>query len=332
MRPVATYVFVDLECSSLPSEDNNRTKITELSLVAVKRDHVLGTRPGATPRVQHKLTLCINPRKFIQPSATEVTGLCNELLEHEPAFDMQVFNTINTFLNLLTKPVCLISQNGHNFDFPILKNHFVKLQAKLSKDILCADSLHAFYDIEHSNKPPARNTKQKSIINERNSLENKPNILSFTNSELPQISCEAKEDLHTAPLLETVFNDEPDFCGNLKDMQAVNEVTPKQARKRTADKQAAIEKAESKHGSKSKVRRKLFWGDNKKPTESYKLKDVYMRVLNRQAANTHRAENDSILMSEVAVALGKDFIDWVDNNNCLFSDIKPMTIGVPLGE
>lgn len=297
MSAVATYVFVDLETTGLPQEESNKTKITEISLVAVKRDHVLDTRPGAAPRVQHKLTLCLNPRKMIHPDSTKVTGLCNDLLEHEPDFNTNVFNMINTFLNVLSKPVCLIAQNGNGFDFPILKNHVEKLNASFSDDLLCADCYHGFYD-----------------------------ILSKTSISTCDYKVETEENGHTNETSKSdVDGNELYALENTLHMRSKNEITPIQV-KRNVD--VTPMKCDSRI---SKARRRLPWSKGEKPKVSYKLKNIYERLLNRPALEAHRAENDCILALECSVALGHEFVKWVDENHYPFAKVKPMTIGVPLG-
>lgn len=296
MARIATYVFLDLETTGIPCEENNRTKITELSMVAVKRNHVLDTRPGALPRVQHKLTLCFNPWRLIQPSCTEVTGLSNDLLEHEMDFNMDAYTMINTFLNALAKPVCLIAQNGLHFDYPILKNHLEKLQVSFSGDLLCADCYHAFYDIMEAQK--------KACLN------------------LPVIQDSKEVDTSTG-------TDEVDLftATNTLAMKVANETTPKEHIKP----QNSTPRKDNNNRI-SKAKRRFPWSSGAKPIEKYKLKDIYERLLNRPAIEAHRAENDCILALECSVALSKEFVDWVDVNSVLFSEIKPMTIGVRLGD
>ncbi|XP_026494463.2 uncharacterized protein LOC113399532 [Vanessa tameamea] len=288
---IATYVFLDLETTGLPGQENNKTKITELSLVAVKREHVLETRVGATPRVQHKLTLCFNPGRMVAPSCSEVTGLCNELLEYESTFNIDTFTLINTFLKTLTKPVCLIAQNGYRFDFPILKNHLVKLGVSLSDDILCADCYHSFYDI----------LEKKKYVNDAAAKSNQCNTSISLN--------ECDDETH-------VLNVDTNY------FQSENEKTPKRPVVNT--------KKICRPSPISKVRRRFPWSDGEKPEQKYKLKDVYERLLNRKAEDAHRAENDCLFALAGFVALSREMVQWFDDNHCLFSEVKPMTIGVPL--
>lgn len=309
MARIATYVFIDLETTGLPAEELNKTKITELSMIAVKRDHLLDTRPGSVPRVQHKITLCFNPRRLISAEGTKVTELSNDLLENEPVFDLNVFNMIHTFLNVLSKPVCLVAQNGLGFDYPILKNQLEKLQVSFDDHLLCADCYHAFYDIlENKNKQAIANIETK--LTEDNVLQ-----LFFTN-DVNSLTNGANNE---SPSTSKTAVDEADFYTSNLAMQAVNETTPKQNKVLQTVKHC------------SKVRRRMPWAKGPKPKESYKLKNIYERVLNRPAEDAHRAENDCMFALEVSASLSQQFVQWVDQNYVKFSDIVPMTIGVPLG-
>lgn len=152
MSRVATFVFMDLEATGFPEQENNQTRITELSMVAVKREHLLTATKGTTPRIQHKLTICLNPRtRLVGAEAATITGLTNELLKTEPTFDDNVFNLISCFFKVLTKPICLIAHDGLSADFPILKNHLEQLNKSFA-DISCADSFHGFYYVLETRK------------------------------------------------------------------------------------------------------------------------------------------------------------------------------------
>lgn len=234
MAAIETYVFVDLETTGLPEYENNMTRITEMCLLAVKRRHVVDASQE-TPRVQHKLKLCFNPGWQISERASELSGLTNNLLENEPAFKMATFTLINTFLERLTKPICLIAHNGHNFDFPILKNHLLRLGVSLSEDLRYADSMYGFYDID------------------------------------------------------------------MKDV-----------------------KTESSEGSVSRFSQPFF--NKGKPSVSYALGNVYERSFNSPAENTHTAEGDCFVLLKCFVRHAQQMIQWVDENNSLFSDIVAMPV------
>ncbi|XP_072945827.1 three-prime repair exonuclease 1 [Epargyreus clarus] len=308
MAPIATYVFLDLETTGLPVEECNKTRITELSLIAVKRSHILDSNKGGSPRVQQKLTLCFNPGKLIYPQCTEITGLCNDLLEFESPFNKEAFNTINGFLNLLSKPVCLVAQNGLKFDFPILRNHINSLGVSFADDLLCADCLHAFFDV----------LKQKSVV------------VTPSDGYIDNMTSEEDSGVDEVDLY---------FLSNTLHMQEINERTPKKSgfSNNVLETPRKAQVPRNVRGGYSKVRRRVFWDETSqvsrpKPKESYKLKHIYERIFNRPCIEAHRAENDCTIALQCSVALAKEFVLWVDQNHCLFSEVKPMTIGVPLGQ
>lgn len=74
---IKTFVFLDIETTGLPSQEHNKTKLTELSMIAVQADHI---RLGVFPRVQNKLTFCFNPRKMVSLGAEELTGILKKIL------------------------------------------------------------------------------------------------------------------------------------------------------------------------------------------------------------------------------------------------------------
>lgn len=68
---IKTFIFVDIETTGLPTEEHNKSKITELSMIAVQAQHI---SLGVFPRVQNKLSLCFNPRKMVSLEAERLTG------------------------------------------------------------------------------------------------------------------------------------------------------------------------------------------------------------------------------------------------------------------
>uniref|UniRef100_A0A2A4K8M0 Exonuclease domain-containing protein n=1 Tax=Heliothis virescens TaxID=7102 RepID=A0A2A4K8M0_HELVI len=336
MARIATYVFIDLETTGLPKFEYNKTRITELSMVVVSRRHVLDTTPGAAPRVLDKLTMCFNPGRMIHPESTKTSGLCNDLLEHQTYFNIHVFNIINGFLQCHEKPVCLVAQNGHSFDFPILKNHFDKLGVSLSDDILCADTLHAFYDI-CKGKQPVNNVSNTNVTVVNNiSHDLKSGASSSVNKKIKQTSVKSEDESITIStecisngneiqleksIIDSFLEDEVDELSAQAKMQQQNEETPHQKPK-TAEQSNRY----------TRCKRKLYWGNDEKPTVPFKLQNVYERNLGRPAIEAHRAENDCIMTMEIAVAKAKQFVEWVDmeEHHCKFNDVVPMTVGVSL--
>lgn len=127
MHHINTYLFFDLEATGLPEFEFNRTKITEISMIACSKKHILETKRNEIPRVLHKLTLCVSPRKLIQPEATIITGLDNYMLEYERYFDVNAVRLMSHFLQHLQKPICLVAHNGSKFDFPLFRKELEKV-------------------------------------------------------------------------------------------------------------------------------------------------------------------------------------------------------------
>lgn len=74
MGNIKTFAFIDSETTGLPHLENCKTKITELCIVVVHTSHL---SLGVYPRVQNKLNLCFNPRKYINKDVSEITGKSN---------------------------------------------------------------------------------------------------------------------------------------------------------------------------------------------------------------------------------------------------------------
>ena len=121
-------VYLDIEETGL---------ISEISLIAVNSQdiHCLHSRitnslvnnniinpvENILPRVVNKLTLCVYPMATVPPLVTDITGLDNYNLDGQARFDENTGFLINSFLARLSSPVCLVSHNGDQYDFPLLK-------------------------------------------------------------------------------------------------------------------------------------------------------------------------------------------------------------------
>lgn len=71
---IKSYAFFDLETTGLPSIERTPTKITEISFIACSVEHIRAIEKNKIPRVIHKLSLCLNPKKLISHKSTEITG------------------------------------------------------------------------------------------------------------------------------------------------------------------------------------------------------------------------------------------------------------------
>ncbi|XP_035443472.2 three prime repair exonuclease 2-like [Spodoptera frugiperda] len=139
-KPVATYVFFDLETTGLPEPKRGIIPdIIELSMVAVNRGHFLKANPDELPRAQHRLLLCFKPEKEMSKESVELSNLTNSLLDQQQPFDKNTCELINGFIKCLPRPVCLVAHNGFEFHFPILKHHMKLNGVEMEIDVNCAD-------------------------------------------------------------------------------------------------------------------------------------------------------------------------------------------------
>ncbi|CAH3941368.1 unnamed protein product [Pieris brassicae] len=140
---IETFVFFDIETTGLPQFEKNRTKITELTFIAVARKDI---ETSECLPLMNKLSLLFNPERKIQKEASRITGLTNNNLKNQPIFKDKT-QTINTFLLELNQPVCLVAHNGNRFDFKVLRAEFCEAGQDLPSHLLCLDSLTGFRKI-----------------------------------------------------------------------------------------------------------------------------------------------------------------------------------------
>lgn len=151
---IRSFMVLDLETTGLPYD--KPVRITEISVVAALREHILGygsDRAGSSlPRVLSKVTMCVSPRKIISERAGIITRLTNDLLEHQSPFDENLFYTLDGFMKRMPHPVCIIAHNGLRFDFPILQAELHRIGKAFPDHIMCADSLTGFRKLLPSSK------------------------------------------------------------------------------------------------------------------------------------------------------------------------------------
>lgn len=74
-KEIKTFLFFDIETTGLPEYENNKTKITEISLMAITRDQLQQySNYNIFPRVVNKLNLCFNPGRLIHFDSTRLSG------------------------------------------------------------------------------------------------------------------------------------------------------------------------------------------------------------------------------------------------------------------
>ncbi|XP_070534098.1 three-prime repair exonuclease 1-like isoform X2 [Ptychodera flava] len=150
MKPqrMKTFVFVVIETTSLIEDDGSLPDVIELAFLAITRDEIKrkSQMNGLKPRVTNSLVLCMSPEKKIKDSTRALHKIDKQDVAAFRSMDKGTCSIIRKFLKRLPKPVCLVAHNGREFQFPILKHEFEKIQGKLP-GVKLVDPLEFFRDI-----------------------------------------------------------------------------------------------------------------------------------------------------------------------------------------
>ena len=76
----------------------------------------------------------------IFPLVSDLTGLDNINLTGQSKINKSTGNLIDSFLNLLPSPMCLVAHNGYAYNFPLWMAELKKSGTKLNSEILCVYS------------------------------------------------------------------------------------------------------------------------------------------------------------------------------------------------
>ncbi|XP_075149707.1 uncharacterized protein LOC142223752 [Haematobia irritans] len=322
---IKTIVVVDLETNGLPWEQFNTCSITELSIYAFSascledktKEEIVKTGidgitsfsqcPPELPRVLHKLTLMINPKRMIHPESERITGLSNDMLCKESSFDENTAKCLLAFLERLEKPLCFVAHNGLNFDYPVIRHVFDKIKMTVPSTIFCVDSLKAFIEMDE---------KQNEIAN-----------LAKTLIELDQK--EEDEYLAKNGELDKSIVSDPLEENAAVDWQKINETTPHRAKsaKRKRDCETTPCKNPSKRTNGLNVRRELFskpfQPQSKYPPKGkYQLGNIYERIFKIPCKNLHRAESDVEILTKLILHYGLDFLAYAEERKITFDQVK----------
>lgn len=320
---IKTFAFFDLETTGIPDLEFFKTKITELSIIACPVSQFLEL---PLPRVQHKLTLCFNPWKRISEKSTEITGLTNELLEHENKFDKNAMNLLESFLLQLQQPVCLIAHNGDKFDFPLLKKQHDILGGNLQLDLKCCDSLPIFRKIDEMNERKMELLKEPDV--EDKSIISADNEMLQGISPLPKLEDQEDDKLTTQEpaiisgnieILEKLTKPLRDRRNSI---QVLNETTPDKPIHRQPHQAPLLFSTQTRPRS---SKRELF-PPTSSPTKKKKftLGEIYYRFFDSYPMNAHDSEADCMTLLKSASFSGckLDFARIVAETAVNFNDIK----------
>lgn len=270
-----------------------------------------------SPRILNKLTLCVFPMATIVPLVSDLTGLDNYNLTGQSKFNKNTGNLVNSFLNLLPFPVCLVAHNGNAYDFPLLKAEMEKSGTELNSEILCVDSYVGIKEIYRKRSEASK--KYDAMMEEVNKAEEllmiEMEIDSVTNlinaghfeSEMEEESCDKVNKL----------------SNNIEFSKKENESTP--IRNKIEPKHSLVPRkikplnCSEKHAS----RRKLNFS-NQAPPKSFSLINLHKHLLGFPPDQSHGAEADCLTLLRTTAMLGSEWMDWVKQNNQHFVSCRRM--------
>ncbi|KAL9924797.1 three-prime repair exonuclease 1 isoform X1 [Glossina fuscipes] len=316
---IATFAVIDLETNSLPDLQFNKCSITELCIFAfsskfeAKQTERQTTSVGKgnnwlsqksipeLPRVLHKLTLMVNPRRKIWPETENITGLNNWMLEPEQPFDENTADLLISFLQRLQQPVCLVAHNGLGFDFPVLRYVMKNLDLKFPTSILCVDSWKAF-----------------QIIDAQIEINNNNNNSNQMNADVENVSEDTKRENDDEISPETTSSKHVLLPINDPiNWQKINETTPHRPCK------IYHRKGLANAGESVPAKRSLFSAPN--PIRGYyKLGNIYKRIFQEDFKDLHRAENDVDALSKLILHYGSAFTEYAYNNAISLNDVPSL--------
>ncbi|KAL1131095.1 hypothetical protein AAG570_012332 [Ranatra chinensis] len=315
-------------------------------MVCVLKKHLSDNTlsPLKLPRVLNKLRVCFHPQKFISDECSNITGLNNDLLEEQPSFNLKSYELIENFILRMPKPICLLAHNGNRFDFPLLRAQIKYLGKDFPDDILCADTLLAFRELNIFQTP------LRTMETERVNNNGSPNIEQEINTSYPlkQHSETVATDITKLKHTDTIIGDVIDFIpskiskinlGDIMDQEILNTEDPLQAIYGSTPKQNKLvstsngihinrnaatpqtrtpfRKEQLNVCNGKSVRKQLF---PVKP--SYRLCNIYKHFKGTDIADKHSAEGDAVALTECIIAVGLPFHRWVQEKSQKFNLIR----------
>ena len=349
-KQIKTLVYFDIEATGL--KNSGKPRITELSLVAVNLDSILGKdsfqigyRNDASilelhdvitklktedklnqssidklsPRVMNKMSLCFYPMTIIMPGVTQLTGLDNYNLSGQSVFDADTIKVMESFLSRLAAPVCLVAHNGDKYDYPLLMAELTKAGGTL--DILCVDSYTGIKEIFQQREDRIKTKLEAEEVDAvSNLIDNGEFDIDFTISQNSgNGNSKRKVDGEDSNI---------DVFKKSRILETENETTPVR-KSQGATPQKIQEK--SKKGKNTQTMMGDFYKSKKRlefgstpPGQSFSLIALHTTLLGHPPDQSHGAEVDCLALMRVTAALGQEWTDWMKNNTKNLNTIKPM--------
>jgi len=117
----ANYCFVDVETTGGSAHYD---RIIEVGIVRVENDQVVRT-----------FNSCVNPRTYLSPFITDITGITAKELETAPEFE----NIAHELIELMDG--CIFVAHNARFDYGFLKNEFKRIDIQFNPKQMCSVKL-----------------------------------------------------------------------------------------------------------------------------------------------------------------------------------------------
>ena len=236
---------------------------------------------------------------MIPDKVTDITGLSNELLEHQARFSYNSGLLLKLFLENLPQPLCLIAHNGNRYDFPLLKAELLNRDFDL--DIYTADSLTILKEI--FNRP------KKSISNEIEELMLYESFEDDFEHDLNQVKKPCLRDGDELNLYKTPEKS-PKF----------DPLTPPPTDHSLTRKKMSELMSPDRRKNGAKVKKQLEFD---KPT-SFSLPLLHQHIFGRKPKNSHGAGVDVDALIRVCATNGENFMNYLNDNYGQFQNVKKM--------
>ncbi|XP_078033013.1 three-prime repair exonuclease 1 [Augochlora pura] len=303
-RMFQTCIFFDLETTGL-IVGKHMPKITELSLIAVSRNAICD-ETSSLPRVLSKLVLPINPVREISAKVESITGLSNKNIDNVEPFTRDTSDLIISFINRFTPPICFISYNGNQYDYPIFLWELGNINVNLNDEILSIDMMLLIKDY----------FKKDSVTDDSgtscDAACSPGDFDILLNDGYDEILSDALDNVLHEKKKNDVCSDTSQQTIHYEEGWSVNERTPEAC---------PIKQSNIKPRNRNLKAKKKLNFENSKPS-NYKLITVYNHFFGTDPPNAHSAEGDCISMIKCATQIKHFFSEWADLNAVPMTNYK----------